>query len=309
LARKDRRLTYRYNWEGVKTAMMEIRPGIWFVEGENRGRYPFAHSLYIEGEPNTLIDTGAGASLNEISSKTDQVVLSHYHRDHVTCNYLFKDAHFFIHKNDAPGVESAEGFYRLSGLNQVDVEAYWKMVNQINFEPTRINSYLADGDLIGSGKTIFRVLHLPGHTPGHCGFFFEEYGFIFAVDVDLTAFGPWYGNPSSDLEQFRASIKRLRNLQPELIATGHSLPTGQDIDQKLAAYEEILEKRDQKILKALKVRPHTLAELTDKKYIYRKHNGQEILRFFEKQMIAKHLKSLIKRGLVLKTEAGFYTGF
>lgn len=286
--------------------MREIRPGIWFIEGENRGRYPFAHSLYVDGEEKILIDTGAGEMLEELSVITGQVVLSHYHRDHVTRNYLFNNAKFFIHRDDAPGVESAEGFYRLSGLNQVDIEAYWKMVNQVNFEPTRISAYLEDGDLLGSGKTSFKVLHLPGHTPGHCGYLFEEYGFVFAVDIDLTAFGPWYGNPSSDLEQFRASIKRLRSLRPELIATGHSMPTSKDIDLKLAAYEAVLNKRDQKIMKALKERPHTLAELTGKKYVYRKHNGQEILRYFEEQMIVKHLESLIKREMVIKYNADYY---
>jgi len=115
----------------------EIRPGIWFIEGENRGRYPFAHSLYVDGEEKILIDTGAGEMLEELSGITGQVVLSHYHRDHVTRNYLFNNAKFFIHRDDAPGVESAEGFYRLSGLNQVDLtlgikQGRWQFKTRVN---------------------------------------------------------------------------------------------------------------------------------------------------------------------------------
>jgi glyoxylase-like metal-dependent hydrolase (beta-lactamase superfamily II) len=286
--------------------MKEIRPGIWFIEGENRGRYPYAHSIFIEGDESLLIDTGVGSALEELVPGTRQVVLSHFHRDHVARNHLFKDARFAMHSIDAPGVETAEGFYRLSGLNHFDIEAYWRIVKQIKFTPTRIDRYLDDGDQIDTGKIILKVLHLPGHTSGHCGYLVEEYGFVFATDIDLTDFGPWYGNPDSDPEQFRASIRKLQALNPELIATGHSMPTGKEIGRKLARYEAFIDRRDQKIIKALKTKPLTLAELTDKKYIYRRHFGQEVLRYFEEQMVLKHLNNLIKQGIVVKTDESLY---
>lgn len=296
-----------FQGRGAVHSLQEIRPGIWFIEGENKGRYPYAHSLFIAGEQNVLIDSGAGPVLESLVSETGQVVLSHFHRDHVARNSLFKDASFAIHHLDAPGVETAEGFYRLSGLNQVKIETYWKMVNQVSFVPTRMERYLEDGDRIGTGKASLTVLHLPGHTPGHCGFLAEEYGFVFAADIDLTVFGPWYGNPSSDLGQFRTSIRRLRLLKPELIATGHSLPEAKDIDSKLAAYEEVLDRRDQKILRALKEKPLTLEQLTDHKLIYKRHNGQEVLRYFEKQMVCKHLESLVDRKMAALAREGYYT--
>jgi len=58
----------------------EIRPGVHFIKAENRGCYPYSNSLFLEGKVNLLIDTGAGSFLKEISGKTGQVVLSHYHR-------------------------------------------------------------------------------------------------------------------------------------------------------------------------------------------------------------------------------------
>ncbi len=286
--------------------MKEIRPGIWFVEGENRGRYPFAHSLFIDGEESLLIDTGVGQELESLVPKTRQVVLSHFHRDHVARNHLFTEARLAIHRADAPGVENAEEFYRFSGLSQFNIEAYWKMISQIKFLPTKIDRYLEDGDLINTGRHTLKVLHLPGHTPGHCGYLFEEYGLVFATDIDLTAFGPWYGNPVSDLEHFRASIRKLRALKPELIATGHSMPIAKNIDSKLAAYAEVLDRRDQKILSAITEKPLTLAELTAKKFIYKRHNGQEVLRYFEEQMVRKHLENLVKRKIAAVTATGLY---
>ncbi len=287
--------------------MKEIRPGIWFVEGDNRGRYPYAHSLFIEGEESLLIDTGVGPALKSLVPRTRQVVLSHFHRDHVAGNHLFAGASFAIHRADAPGVENAEHFFRLSGLDRFNIEAYWKMVSQTGYQPTEIDRYLEDGDLVDTGRLALQVLHLPGHTAGHCGYLIAEYGFIFATDIDLTAFGPWYGNPVSDLGQFRASISKLRALKPELIATGHSMPFTKNIDSKLAAYAEVLDRRDQKILDAIKGKPLTLAELAEKKFIYRRHNGQELLRYFEEQMVRKHLESLIKRKLAAADASGCYS--
>ncbi len=287
--------------------MLKVKPGIWFIEGENRGRYPYAHSLYIEGDNNILIDTGAGAGLEPLTEKTSHVLLTHYHRDHVTFNPLFHKAFFAIHSKDAPGVESLEGFYQLSGLDRVELEAYWKMVRQSGFTATKIAHYLADGDIIDNGRFKLKTLHLPGHTAGHCGFLLEDYELVFAADIDLTSFGPWYGNIDSDPDQFRQSIKLLRSLNPKLLITGHSRPTTSRISEKLSLYESVLDQREEIIINELKKTPLTADQLAEKRIIYRRHNGQEILFFFEKVMINKHLESLANRGVVVKSDDLLYT--
>lgn len=287
--------------------MYEVRPGIWFVEGENRGRYPYAHSLFFDGgEGNLLVDTGAGQALESLAGRVDEVVLTHYHRDHVKANHLFKGASFSVHAADAPGVESREGFYRLSGLDQIDLEAYWKMVGQINFTAVKVDRYLGDGDIFDLGKVRLKVLHLPGHTPGHSGFLIEQYGLIYASDIDLTSFGPWYGNPSSDLDAFRHSIKRVRDLEPELLITAHSSPVKEQINEKLIAYGAVLDQRDAAILDFIKQKPAGIEEIVSQQIIYRNHNGQEALRYFEKSMIMKHLESLQKRALLTETAEGLF---
>lgn len=286
--------------------MKQLADGVWFIEAANRGRYPNAHSLYLEGVVNTLIDTGAGPVLEDLVERTDQVVLSHYHRDHVAYNHLFRNIDFAIHEADAAGVESADEFYRLSGLDRVDIEAYWKIVNQVDFTATKIKQRFSDGDYIEQGMLNVKVLHLPGHTPGHCGFLIEKHNLVFAADIDLTGFGPWYGNPSSDLNQFRQSIQRLRSIKPEQLVTGHSMPITKNIDQRLTEYESVLDHREDSILKLLRKRSQNLEQLVDHKIIYGHHYGQEVLRFFERNMIAQHLESMVGRGMVAKTENGSY---
>lgn len=286
--------------------MKQIKSGIWLIEAENKAHYPYSHSLYFEGKEPLIIDTGAGQALEDLAAGTAQVVISHYHRDHNTCNHLFNGSSFSAHIEDAPGLESLEGFYRLSGLGQIEPEARRMITTQINFSPTRIDRYLADGDYFDLGSLKIRVVHLPGHTPGHCGFLIEKYGLLYASDIDLTGFGPWYGNPTSDLDQFRLSIRRLREMKPEILLTGHSMPITKNIDQKLAAYEAVIDKRDQAIVTFLKRKPATLEQITDKKMIYRRHFGQEALRFFEENMIRKHLEGLLKKEMVIRAEGGIF---
>ncbi len=286
--------------------MREIRPGIWFVEGENRGRYPFGHSLFIEGEINTLIDTGAGASLEKLAGKTKQVVLSHYHRDHVSYNHLFAEADFLIHLEDAPGVESLVGYIELSGIGREEILAYWKSVRRSGFNETIISSYISDGDLIDAGSFAMQVTHLPGHTPGHSGFWFEKFGLIFAADIDMTDFGPWYGNKTSNLDQFRDSIRRLRSMDPEVVITGHCQPLTSGIRQKIDAYEAVLDQRDEAILSELRKGPTRSRLLAEKNIIYRQHHNRQTLFYFEEVMLIKHLNSLAGKSLVDKSEDGLY---
>ncbi len=286
--------------------MKEVRPGVWFVEADKRGRYPYAHCLYVKGEENLLIDTGAGPFLEELAGKTRQVVLSHYHRDHVSYNHFFKGASFSIHEKDLKGVESLDSFLQFSGLGQIDIQSYWDMVSQSKFRATKIDHTFKEGDVFDLGDLKLKVLHLPGHTPGHCGFLIEKYNLIFAADIDLTDFGPWYGNATSDLEQFRASIKRLQELGPELIITGHSPPVEDKIKERLINYEAVIDQRDLDILTALRKQPASLEELSAKSIIYRRHYGLEVLLFFERQMVRQHLESLLKRRLIIKTGEGCY---
>lgn len=283
--------------------MEQVKPGVWFIEGENRGRFPFANSLYINSGPGILIDTGAGNVLKKLVGRVEKVLLSHYHRDHLLMNRLFEDASFLIHELDAPGVETVEGLNRLSGMDCSPGSDYWKMVDQPGFEATVVDERFSHGSKFDLGSTTLKVLHTPGHTPGHCSFLLEEYNLVFASDIDLTSFGPWYGNRSSDPEQFRQSIKYLRSLKPEIILTSHREPVTRKIDQALLDYERILDRREEKIVRILRKKPLSLEQLVDYNLIFRRHPyPRSVFRSFEGNMLRKHLDSMIKRGEICRDE-------
>jgi glyoxylase-like metal-dependent hydrolase (beta-lactamase superfamily II) len=45
-----------------------------------------------------------------------------------------------------------------------------------------------DGAVLDLGGRSVTVVHLPGHTAGHCGLLVEPDGFLFLGDIDLTRF-------------------------------------------------------------------------------------------------------------------------
>lgn len=280
--------------------MQEVEKGIWFINAENKGRFPYSHSLYIDtGDGGVLIDSGAGRELDRLAGRVQQVILSHYHRDHVARNGLFPEASFHIHSLDAPGVESPEGFARLSGIDRVYRNSFWDYVKQSGFRETEIKSYLTDKERFNLGSLTLQVIHAPGHTPGHCAFLIEEYEAVFAADIDLTSFGPWYGNISSDLELFCRSIRRIRELKPALFLSSHCNPVREEIERKLNDYEAVIEKRNENLCKMLSRSPLSLEQIVDRKPIFRRHPHPEtIYRYFEENMIVKHLEVLERRGLV-----------
>ncbi len=283
--------------------MEHLETGVWFVNAENKGRFPYSHSLYLNtGDGGVLIDSGAGRELDQLADQVERVILSHYHRDHVARNDLFPKASFYIHSLDAPGVESPEGFSRLSGMDRLFKNSFWDYVKQKGFRETKIDAFLADEEQVDIGSLTLKVLHTPGHTPGHCAFLIEEYEAVFAADIDLTSFGPWYGNVSSDLELFRRSIQRIRELKPSLLLSSHSKPIRKEIDRKLTEYEAVIEQRDETIYAMLRRSPLSLEQIVDRKLIFRRHpHPEQLYRFFEENMIVKHLESLRHRGLIQRT--------
>ncbi len=71
------------------------------------------------------------------------------------------------------------------------------------------------------GQVQVRAFHMPGHTAGHCVLLVEPEGVAFIGDIDLTGFGPYYGDASSSLRDFRNSLMRLPDIPAKVWVTAH----------------------------------------------------------------------------------------
>jgi len=275
---------------------------VWFIPGLNRGRYPYCNSVYIQGA-GIIIDPASDENrLKELRDQEgiNEVWLSHWHEDHFTYLDLFGDIPLRICRKDAPPLTDIE--ILLDWYNPEESHRdYWRQVieNTFRFRPRRPSSFLDDGDVIPFGNITVEVIASPGHTPGHLAFLFREQGILFLGDYDMTAFGPWYGDLYSSIENTIASLGRLRTTPASTWFTGHDTGVFTDGEAQLwRQYEDVIYQREEKLLNLLAT-PHSITEILQSWLIYRK--PREPLAFFEfgeRALTVKHLERLLRNGLI-----------
>ncbi len=273
-----------------------------FLPGENRGRYPFCNSLYIEGA-GVLIDPASNRE-RLIRLRAEQGVkmvwLSHWHEDHFMHLDLFDDLPLWVSPGDAPPLADISIF--LDWYDFIEEERrFWEPLlrDQFHFRPRRPDRSLVGGETIDLGSVSVEVIATPGHTPGHLAFYFHEPAVLFTGDYDLTRFGPWYGDLYSDIGDTRRSIELLRKIPANIVLTGHETGVFAHPPQELwQRYDAVVSDRECK-LRLLLAEPRTLEEVVNSWIIYGKpREPKEFFAFGERVHMKKHLEHLQKNGVV-----------
>ena len=284
----------------------QIAPGLYLVHATKEARIPYAHSLLALGQRNILVDTGLGIDVvRDLKRRHDihLVLNSHYHRDHNFGNWLFRGVPVLAHKLDAPMLNSHPIYFRKMGIvgrkDERDIRKF-----TLAFIPHRQGPKVGtfdDGDRFDLGGPILEAVHLPGHSPGHCGFFHRESRTLFSGDICPDSFGPWYGHVCSSAEDFSASIDRIIRLRARRLVTAHTAPVEKDIAGTLRRYKARISERDRYIREVLRA-PATMDELVRRHPLYGAHIGALKLpfRFWEEVMVRKHVARLLAKGLVRK---------
>lgn len=282
----------------------EVASGLFLVHAPREGRIPYAHSMLVTGETDILIDTGLGEELLgrlRRARNIGLVINSHYHRDHNSGNWLFKDVPVKIHRLDAPMLNSLDIYFRQMGVTgRKDAAQIRKFTLEFipHVQGPRAGTF-EDGDVFDHGGPGLQVVHLPGHSPGHCGFYEPAGRVLFSADICPDSFGPWYGHACASVEDFERSIDRIISLDPKVMLTAHTPPLRENIAGDLRRYKERVGERDRAIL-ALLDRPRTLGELLEAHPIYGSFGGALKLpfSFWEETMVSKHLEALLRAGKV-----------
>jgi hydroxyacylglutathione hydrolase len=275
---------------------------IWFIPGENKGKYPFCHSIYIEG-PGILIDPASNRKrLLELKQDpgVKAVWLSHWHEDHFMHLDLFDELPFLISKKDAAPLSSIESFLDAYGI-EPDARDEWRSfaTDIFHFQPRKPHDFLPVGSSVSIGSIQVELLATPGHTPGSVSFYFPDHGLLFLADYDLTPFGPWYGDVASSIEQTISSVKMLQQIPASTWLTSHEQGVFESPPGPLwQRYLDVIHEREAKLL-ALLDKPCFIKDIVDAWIVYRK--PREPLSFYsfaEKAMMSKHLEKLICEGVV-----------
>ena len=279
--------------------------------GHKNGKYPHGNSLLVRGPEETLvIDPSLGVipRFAELP-RVDRVVNSHCHEDHIAGNHLFPGIPWHLHELDRPGIVSMEGFEALYGYAGPIMDAFRAvLLNEFHYTPRPDALAFRDGDVfdLGGGVRV-RVLHTPGHTRGHSCLLVEPDGVLYLGDIDLSSFGPYYGDAWSDLEDFERSLKLVRDIDVPWYATFHHIgvvdrPT---FLERLARFSAVIEDRERRLLEYLR-EPHTLDEVAVHRFIYRPQDPVSFAEAVERRSMAQHIARLMRDGRVREVEVGVY---
>ncbi|MHC4687806.1 MAG: MBL fold metallo-hydrolase [Planctomycetota bacterium] len=253
--------------------MIEIAPDVYYITGKNNYRFPYCACLYVRGKNmRVLIDAGMGSSHIQPLKKLgiDVLILSHCHIDHRLTRGEIAGVPVWCHKKEAPYLRDKELFLLATGIRRsgVDLMSLFDSANDL-FD-VKISRTLVDGEKIDLGGVTLVTFHTPGHSPGHLAFYIPEHELLFPADVDLTPSGPFYGHDFADIDDFIQSIRRLRKLNPKIVATGHAGPFEGDVSKYFDDYEEVISRRKRLVLEHL-TQPRSLEYFTGRNLIFRSY--------------------------------------
>ena len=271
--------------------------------GEKSGKYPDGNQVVVRGaDAVAAFDTPIVANcLGAELLVADLVLLGHVHEDHMAGLHRLPKAEVHVHEADVEAARSWEGLSRHYGYSQpVLDDLLAKITKQFHYAPRPDAKAYRDGAAwdLGGGVTV-RAIHMPGHTRGHCVLFVEPGDIAFIGDIDLSSFGPYYGDATSSLDDFRRTLERVKDIPAKAWVTSHHKGVVTDratFLQLLRAFGSRLDAREEAIHAYLKERPSTLAELVAHRFLYPREVQDVWFDEAERRTTGQHLASLQRLG-------------
>ena len=271
--------------------------------GEKSGKYPDGNQVVVRGADTlAAFDTPLVANrLGDELLAADLVVLGHVHEDHMAGLHRLPGAPVYVHEADAEAARSWDGLARHYGYTPgVLAGMHAKIEREFHYAPRPDALAYAEGanwDL-GGGVTV-RAIHAPGHTSGHCVLLVEPGGIAFIGDIDLSSFGPYYGDATSSLAAFRGTLAAVKDIPARAWITSHHkgviTDRGTFLDL-LAAFGSRLDAREEAIASFLRASPATLEELIAHRFVYPRDRDELFYEDVERRTIAQHLEALARAG-------------
>jgi glyoxylase-like metal-dependent hydrolase (beta-lactamase superfamily II) len=298
-------------------AHIELEPHVHLIRGLNEARFPEANTLLIDDETLTLVDAGSSPSqifstLKDLGHKPkdlDRIVLTHYHADHKGYAEILRslsDCEVLCHPLAEDGIATFENMLKYIGIDNQEVKEHWLSLLESRLPHVK-NNYTVDGNFqdgkaIDCGEVQLIPLHSPGHTHDHTCFGINGLEKILLVDIDLTDFGPWYGNIVSNIEDFERSIQRIIDLEPKMGISSHLIePVTVGLKEQLEKYLAFFQKRDEEILRYVSEGVDTVKKLSQIPIIYPRI-PHPVYYAFEEFMLEKHITLLEEKGLIVREE-------
>jgi len=219
---------------------MEIHPRVTQIDVSNG----WASAYLIRGEKIAIVNTGPAQPVEDYIAPAleklgltpadiDIILNTNLHGDHIGGNTALQEAsnaQINIFAGDADNLENPENYIgshiipnvrELLGEGQVEAQRAQFLKNAP--QAVTADRRLYDGDIIDLGEGVnLKVLHLPGHTLGEVGYYWEEEGILFAGSSVVGIHGVMGAFPViDDLDAYEKSLERILALPLKVVAKFH----------------------------------------------------------------------------------------
>jgi glyoxylase-like metal-dependent hydrolase (beta-lactamase superfamily II) len=279
--------------------------------GAKNGKYPDGNQVLVRGSDTKVIfDTPLVANrLTDELAGTDMIILGHVHEDHTAGIHLLPEAQILAHEADVDAIRSMEGLLNHYGLPpELNKKMEDFVTDEFFFQPRSDAQNYSSEQSWEVGKSTITALHMPGHTGGHCALLVEPEGVLFIGDIDLSSFGPYYGDACSNLQDFRRSLERLKEIEAKAWVTSHHKGVITDKEtflQMLGAFATKIDEREAAMLKVIDEKPCSLKDLVAHRFVYPLWYDSLWAESCEVYTATQHLEELLGTGTLLE-EAGLY---
>ena len=222
-----------------------LAEGLYVLSQKKGGR---VHAFLLDdGEGLTLIDSlfdndaaGVLSAIREIGRKPSDLkhlIATHAHRSHIgglAALQKLSGAKVWAHEWEADIIAGEREAQRVSPWPKAPLRVYYIQLGLAlgvdGHLPCDVDGFLREGDRIGP----IEVIHTPGHSPGHMGFYWKERNAVFAGDALATwpylSLG-WDGL-TTNIKQHRQSLHKMDDLRADIICVGHGEPAeGDNVDK------------------------------------------------------------------------------
>ncbi|MCZ6626851.1 MAG: MBL fold metallo-hydrolase [SAR324 cluster bacterium] len=279
--------------------------------GEKNGKYPDGNQLVVTGTDSKVVfDTPLSANrLQHELAGADMAILGHVHEDHTCGLHLLPDAEVFAPEADVAALRSMEGMMAHYGYAPQTLAAMVPhIVDDFYFQPRPDAQGYAGGRVWELGGSRVRAIHMPGHTHGHSVLLVEPEGVAFIGDIDLSGFGPYYGDACSNLEEFRETLERIEHMEAKVWVTSHHKGIITEREQFVAllhAFKDRIRQREEAMLAELAGAGRTLEELVAHRFLFPKGYQGLFVEDAERMTIREHMRALMAQGRVSEEEGRF----
>lgn len=234
-----------------------VLPGVFLID------LPWVNAwLLAKGPDAVLIDTGTVRDRDRLlralnkalpeAFRLHSVLLTHGHCDHAGNAAFLAErfgARLCAHAEEVPYLATRRT-YIPGGLRALSPGGLLFALGERAYPVKRraVEVVLAEGHCAETPIGPLRVVHTPGHTPGHVSYLHEAEGWLFSGDALIHVI-PWLRRTglsapmpmfSTDMQEARRSVRRIAEIGPTALLAGHGRPLVEETAAAIRAFAQRL---------------------------------------------------------------------